>query len=52
MSQKTPIARRARLGLDTKTTEIVVVPRVRMVTVNGVKGIWVPIHPLAEYKRG
>jgi hypothetical protein len=52
MSQRTPIAKRARLGLDKTTTESVAVPRVRMITVNGVKGIWVPIHPLAEYRRG
>lgn len=47
-----PTASRARLGLDRRTTEIVVVPRVRMITINGVRGVWVPLHPLAETRKG
>lgn len=50
MSGKHPIARRARLGLDKLTTASIVVPRIKVITINGVKGIWVPLHPLAEYK--
>jgi hypothetical protein len=32
------------------TTHNIVVPRVRIITVAGVKGVWVPLHPLAEYR--
>lgn len=48
MSNRHPVARRARCGLDKVITEITVVPRIRIVTIAGVKGVWVPIHPLAE----
>jgi hypothetical protein len=51
MSARHPVARRARLGLDKRTTEVVVAPRLRIVTIAGVRGVWVPIHPLAEITR-
>jgi len=50
MSTSPPVAKRARMGLDSKTTELTTVPRVRAIVINGVKGIWVPVHPLAEYR--
>ena len=43
-----PIARRARLGLDKQTAEVVTVPAIKIITIGGVKGVWVPLHPLAE----
>jgi len=52
VSQRHPVAKRARLGLDTKTTEIVAVPRIKVMTVGGVKGVWVPLHPLTELRKG
>jgi hypothetical protein len=44
---KPPIAPRAKCGLDKITTEIVKMPKVKILTINGIKGVWVPLHPLA-----
>ena len=52
MSRRPPaVATRARMGLDSKTTEVVVMPQLRSMAINGVKGVWVPVHPLTEIKR-
>lgn len=53
MTQRPPVARRARCGLDSKTTEVALpIPRLQIKVIDGVKGVWVPLHPLAEYRRG
>ncbi len=44
---KPPVAKPAKCGLDKITTEILKVPKVKLLTINGVKGVWVPLHPLA-----
>ena len=51
MSRRTAVAPRARLSLDRKTTEVIPVPQLRCMTVNGTRGVWVPVHPLTEIRR-
>ena len=52
MSSRHPVAQRARLGMDKMPTEPYIrVPRVRVMTIDGVRGVWVPLHPLAVVQR-
>ncbi len=46
------VAKPTKLGMDRITTEIVKVPKIKILTINGVKGVWVPLHPLAVPQNG